>query len=934
MANAQLAGVLRHLRHLVAARRVEELSDGRLLERFVRGRDEAAFAALVQRHSGLVLGVCRRVLQHAQDAEDAFQAAFLVLAQRAGAIRNPEAVGSWLYEVAYHIATRARAHAARRRTSERQAHAKAPPETPAQTAWPELQPILDEELHRLPEKYRRPLVLCYFQGKTNRQAAAELGWPVGSISRRLARARELLRRSLTRRGVVLSGTALASFLAGQRAASASPALVHTTARAALFHAAGKTAAGLASPYAFTLAQGALKSMVLTKLKIATAFLLALGILVLGALTRPAAAQRQAGAPAELRAAPEPPLVKKEVKIPKGAADSSSKEAGKKMTVRGKALYPDGKPAAGADVAVVNNLKVTLRSWESVYPQKMLGRGKADANGKFRLTVARTSSLRSFGLYVWAISKDSDLAVQSLDPDATRHEVTIKLNPPKTARVRLVDLQGQPVAGIKVHTSWNSVSPFLPGPVITDAQGRFTARRWLGTRSVSYFIRDDRFARHGFWVTVDAKEPGKEIVSVLAPAQIFEGKVTYGDSGKAVRNAIVKIASNTQQGLVPMYGRTDAQGRYRLNPYLPAKDYWMQVFPPDGEPYLIVRQIHAWPSGAVRKEVNFALPRGVLVRGKITEQFSGKPVEGAAVVYRAAFGNPNRIPDVVADWTGVTVSRADGTFKVAVYPGKGHLLVNSTTPEFIHTEVGENMINNGRPGGKRLYPDGLVKLDLPRKAKVHDVAVKLRRGVVVSGRLVGPDGKPVEEARVVNPLWVFAASEPEWRNSHEKIRAGRFALYGCDPNKTLKVHFLDARNKNAATVEISPKKEKDKPLTVKLKPCGSAQVRFVDGDGKPLPGLSPLLMIMTAPGPNPSDYQALQQGALAANEDHVANLDRVNYASQMRSDARGRCTFPALIPGATYRVQLILSGQLRVYKEFTVEAGKTARLPDMVVKPAR
>src|SRR5262245_5717451 len=151
MANAQLDRVLRHLHHLVAGRRLEELSDGQLLDCFVRGRDEAAFAALVRRHSGLVMGVCRRVLHHAQDAEDAFQAAFLVLARRAATIRNPEAVGGWLYEVAYHIAVRARAEEARRRTSERQAHDMAQPETPAEAVWPELRPILDEELHRLPE---------------------------------------------------------------------------------------------------------------------------------------------------------------------------------------------------------------------------------------------------------------------------------------------------------------------------------------------------------------------------------------------------------------------------------------------------------------------------------------------------------------------------------------------------------------------------------------------------------------------------------------------------------------------------------------------------------------------------------------------------------------------------------------------------------------
>jgi hypothetical protein len=289
--------------------------------------------------------------------------------------------------------------------------------------------------------------------------------------------------------------------------------------------------------------------------------------------------------------------------------------------------------------------------------------------------------------------------------------------------------------------------------------------------------------------------------------------------------------------------------------------------------------------------------------------------------------------VVTNWSSVVVSGADGTFQVAVYPGKGHLLVNSATAEYIHTEVGENRITKGRPGGRRLYPDALVKLDIPRKAKVHDVAVKFRRGVTVRGRLVGPDGKPVPEALVVNPNHLFFSYDPVWHTSWERILDGPFTLAGCDPDRTLKVHFLDAKNKRGATVAIAPRKLKDKPLTVKLEACGSARVRLVDDAGKPLAGLMPLLMIMTAPGPHTFDYPALDKGALAANEDHVSNLDRVNYAGQILSDAKGVCTFPALIPGATYRVQLIVAGKLQVFKEFTVESGKTTKLPDIVVKPA-
>src|SRR5262249_50355259 len=158
--------------------------------------DESAFEALLLRHGPLVWGVCRRLLRDRADAEDAFQAAFLVLAQKAASVRAQGSVAGWLHGVAYRLALQARARSARRVAHERQAAAAAHPEPAPAAADPELRAVLDEELGQLPDRYRAPLVLCYFQGKTNAQAAQALGWPAGSISKRLARARELLRRRL------------------------------------------------------------------------------------------------------------------------------------------------------------------------------------------------------------------------------------------------------------------------------------------------------------------------------------------------------------------------------------------------------------------------------------------------------------------------------------------------------------------------------------------------------------------------------------------------------------------------------------------------------------------------------------------------------------------------------------------------------------------
>jgi RNA polymerase sigma-70 factor (ECF subfamily) len=179
-----------------AVSRPEEAGDGELLERFRLRRDEASFAALVRRHGPMVLGVCSRILGNAHDAEDAFQVTFLVLAKKAGSLARPDLLANWLYGVAYRTARKARGRALRQGEHERQAEVMARAQPDPQEPARELREVLDEELNRLPEKYRAPLVLCYLEGKTNEEAARQLGWPVGSMSARLARGRGLLRARL------------------------------------------------------------------------------------------------------------------------------------------------------------------------------------------------------------------------------------------------------------------------------------------------------------------------------------------------------------------------------------------------------------------------------------------------------------------------------------------------------------------------------------------------------------------------------------------------------------------------------------------------------------------------------------------------------------------------------------------------------------------
>lgn len=195
---------------------VEAVTDGELLARFLNRRPseaEAAFEVLVRRHGPMVLGVCRHVLNEPQDAEDAFQVTFLLLVRKAGKIRNGEVLGHWLYEVAYRTSVRVKANAARRNARERQGAAMLATGHDHDVAWNELRPVLHEEIGRLPEKYRKPVILCYLEGKTNEEVADLLDWPVGTVKGRLSRARDLLRSRLTRRGLALSAGLLASLFA-------------------------------------------------------------------------------------------------------------------------------------------------------------------------------------------------------------------------------------------------------------------------------------------------------------------------------------------------------------------------------------------------------------------------------------------------------------------------------------------------------------------------------------------------------------------------------------------------------------------------------------------------------------------------------------------------------------------------------------------------
>jgi RNA polymerase sigma factor (sigma-70 family) len=245
------------------------LTDGALLARFVAAGEQAVFEELVRRHGSMVLRVCRRVLQHAQDAEDAFQATFIVLARKAKAIAKQESVASWLHGVAYRVALKARASASQRRAREKLGAVLLHNNLTAPTAFDrtELRTVLDEEIGRLPAKYRATMVLYYFEGKTSEEAASLLRCQTDAIKKRLSRARDLLRSQLARRNLTLSVCALVTLLAQEGATAALPvALVSATVRSGAVQAAGKAANTVTTP-AGALANAMLQSQFWAKVKV-------------------------------------------------------------------------------------------------------------------------------------------------------------------------------------------------------------------------------------------------------------------------------------------------------------------------------------------------------------------------------------------------------------------------------------------------------------------------------------------------------------------------------------------------------------------------------------------------------------------------------------------------------------------------------------------
>jgi RNA polymerase sigma factor (sigma-70 family) len=955
MTGTQVGSVLHHLRSL-AASSGPELTDGQLLRRFAADRDAAAFAALVQRHGRLVWSVCRNVLRHDHDAEDAFQASFLALARNAGSIRKAEALASWLHGVAYRVSQRALRDAARRRNHERRAGTIARDDAVSESAWRDLQAALDEEVQQLPERLRVPFVLCHLEGHGQAEAAERLGWKVSTLQVRLSQARQELLRRLRQRGISLPATLLAATLVRESAHAAVPAaLMRSTIRAAQ----NQTPCAL---QAAVLAEGVKPAMLLTKSRIGKIVLvLLLGLATAGVLARTSAEERPAQAPKQ-RPATAPP------------------QAGK-VAVRGRILGPDGKPAKGARLYVLSFLEEL-----KARPEPLAAAGE---DGAFRVELAPRYEVPYGPVRRVLVAVGDGVAPDWIDPDqpGARGEVTLRLVKNVPIRGRVLTLEGRPVRGASLRPLFiettpeedlarvlaayprdsghalntaNKILPLpqgavpagLPGPSTTDAEGRFTLTGVGRERLLSLRIEGDTIehqtvrvvCRDGFDPKQLPKAPdrtgggllrmgprlyGPTFDHLAGPSRLITGVVTEQGTGKPLARVSVNASGG---GWWENHVRTttDAKGRYRLVGLPKAERYSLWFHAGENRPYLPGGIPVVGDEGVGPLTADFVMQRGIILTGRVTDKVTGKPVAGS-LIYEPLAGNKffAKTPGTDVFRNSVTSHSvdSDGRFRLIVLPGSGLVHVragrnpNERPNHYTQAKLdpadrskvyredegmGITFLTAGNRIESILFSNVYKLIDPAPDAGTLTLELQIDPGRKQTGKVVGPDGKPLTGARFAGTAAVFS--------SVVKLEGDTFEARALDPDQLRRLVFLHPERKLGGWLRVAGNEKE--PPTVKLQPLGAVRGRLLDEDGNPLAGI----LVRAA---------FRDRNALAVSEESSA------LATSARTDEKGRFRIEGLIPGLEFflvpRKQGAFLETKRDLSKLSVTAGEVKDLGDIAVK---
>ncbi len=628
------------------------------------------------------------------------------------------------------------------------------------------------------------------------------------------------------------------------------------------------------------------------------------------------------------------------------------------TLTGQVVDPAGKGIAAAQVAAVGRLRNPSASSLLADDLTLLGATTADGEGRFRLNIPKLSSAAYYSAHAVAVADGCNLGWQPIGLDVAQPQVKVTLGKAQTIHGRLLDAKGQPAGNAKVYVTgfgkslpgdfdgiqcWKPPSqlPFWPKPATTDRDGRFTLRGVDRSQILNVQVRDDRFAID--WIQIglagekDAHatlSPSGEVTLSPPPARIFQGKITYDDTHQPVAKALVQIGASFDPFgcIMNMGGETVADGRFRLNPYS-GKIFYVKVCPPAGEPYLTYEKEIKLADSQQPPQVEIALPRGVLLRGKISEKTTGEPVAGATLKYEDHTMPPYRRDRILPDHSSPAVrgiTRSDGTYQIALPPGHGTLFVQGPNNDYIRQTINTwDFRRENLAYAQRHYVGAYTSLDLKPNQPPAEVDLAIRRGATVHGTIVGPDNQQPGDVLILSRHFL-RPDEDTFRGGKILAEDGQFALHGLDPDVATPFYFLDPQHETGATVDISGRSADNGPLLVHLRPCGKAVARFVTPQGKPKAKHDTQLQIVVSPGPFSGDEKRNKK-EVSSDQDFVANFDRQHYWRQPLTDAQGRCTFPALIPGATYRIPIFNKLGDWDEKDFTVKPGETLHLPDITVK---
>ena len=863
MVRGRLAPALEAFRRLWDAGTVSGLSDSQLLEQFTAHGDERAFDALVARHGPLVWSVCRTILRDPHDVEDAFQATFLVLVRKAHSLWIGDSLCRWLYRVSYRAAQQARAERDRHRAGKRAVIERVAVAGEAEISRDELLRVLSHEINHLPEKYRLPIILCGLEGLTRKQAAGQLGWPPGTVATRLARGQDLLRQRMKRRLGDGGDSGLCAWLGGPVQASVPAACREATVRAAVtLGTRGWLAAGLVSS-ASRLAHGVGRAMFWTSFR--SFMLLGLSLALVTWITSgwlhsgngPAFSPTGRGRFAGL---PENPLNGSGHQQPKpGISDVG----GDRLTYAGRVLGPDGKPLSGATV----HLELPDSKGFVFHKLQIVG-----IDGRFRATVSRRELTKSqtddpfkhamvvatapgYGP-VWE-STPAPANTDSQRPD----DLTLRLaRDDVPVDGRIVTAINQPVAGAKIraftltysqnaaglHIPWDSkdaarsFGPMrlenLVNEATTDAEGRFHMTGLGRDRLVSLWMNGPHVAQQEIQVQtrrvptkqiefpVDGRPAmrpiyGASFVHIAEPARSIQGVVRARDTGKPIAGALVNTLT------------TDAQGRFRF--YNLARKFTnrLDVYVPAGLPYFRRRlTVESQGPGLGPVAAEIELSRGALIRGRLTDKASGKPVRGR-VFYAPFKGNLNaaRILGYVENGS---VSDEAGRFSVVGVPGRGVVIVTAGTGEDLFYPRLRSTSPEHRRQGLALPDDESLLDTIPRPTsligsnvyKVIDVpegrddfqvdfGLALRPGRTINVRVVDPLGKSLQGVAA------FGLREP--RLDSGGIRGdGLFDVHDLDAAWPRRVFFHQPERDIACFVDLTGNEAGDVTARLSLA-CGSS-----------------------------------------------------------------------------------------------------------------